>query len=242
VTDHILYRFGRMRGTTILLCAFLFIGAFRAQAQVEEDRTGAWYMTFWRIDTLFGAFGLQGDVQFRNWDLGGDLEQLLLRGGVTYTPQDFRGTFTLGYAHVTSGAPGASDAVTNEHRMYQEALLPHHPGGRLFLSHRFRLEERFVQDQDLRTRVRYALFLNIPLTGPRLEPRTTYLALYDELFVNGERGIGEDRSVELFDRNRAYAAIGHVLGEHGRVQAGAMLQTTASWRKPQVQISLHLAY
>lgn len=231
-----------MRSSVLLLVLFLFCNAPRLRAQVDEDQLGAWYMAFWRVDTLAGNFGLQGDVQFRNWDMGSDLEQLLLRGGITYTPKNFKGTFTLGYAHITSGEPGASDATTFEHRIYQEALLPHHPGGRLFLTHRFRLEERFVQDHNLRTRVRYALFLNIPLTGQRLQPKTTYLALYDELFVNGERGIGDGRSVEIFDRNRAYAAVGHVLGAHARLQAGVMLQSTDAWSKPQLQISLHLAY
>jgi hypothetical protein len=32
-------------------------------------------------------FGIQGDVQYRNWNTLGDLEQLLLRSGVTYKPQ-----------------------------------------------------------------------------------------------------------------------------------------------------------
>lgn len=228
-----------MRSSVLLFLLFLFCNTPRLSAQVDEDQLGAWYMGYWRIDSLIGQVGLQGDVQFRNWDMGSDLEQLLLRGGLTYTPKGFNGTFTLGYAHITSGAPGASDANTFEQRIYQEALLPHHPGGRFFLTHRFRLEERFVQDQDLRTRVRYALFLNIPLTGPQLEPKTTYLALYDELFVNGGRGIGDGRTVEIFDRNRAYAAIGHVVNEKVRVQAGAMWQSTDAWSKPQVQVSVH---
>lgn len=231
-----------MRSSPLFIVLLLLGPVSRLCAQVDDGQLGAWYMAFWRVDTLTGRFGLQGDLQIRNWDMGSDLEQLLLRGGITYTPKSLNGTFTLGYANITSGEPGASDATAFEHRFYQEALLPHHPGGRLFLTHRFRMEERFVQDQDLRTRVRYALFLNIPITGPRLEPKTTYLALYDELFVNGERGIGDGRSVEIFDRNRAYAAVGHVLGPHARVQAGVMLQSIDALSKLQLQISLHLAY
>ena len=37
--------------------------------------------------------------------------------------------------------------------------------------------------------------------------KTLYLALYNELFINGQRDIGNSNSVELFDRNRAYAAL-----------------------------------
>ena len=42
-----------------------------AVAQVDEDQTGAWYMYF--FDASGGRpWGFQGDVQYRNWDLGGD--------------------------------------------------------------------------------------------------------------------------------------------------------------------------
>ncbi|MCB0791934.1 MAG: DUF2490 domain-containing protein [Flavobacteriales bacterium] len=211
-------------------------------AQVNRHQLGAWYMGFWRLGFGEGRWGAQGDVQFRNWDAGADLEQLLLRGGVTYSPKNVQATLTLGYAYILSGAPGESTATTNESRVYQEALLPHHPGWRLFLTHRFRLEERFVQHQDFRTRVRYALFLNAPLNRPKVGPGAVYLALYDELFINGERGIGEGRTVSLFDRNRAYGALGYALNDHLRLQAGAMLQSTDAWTKPQLQLSLHARY
>ena len=50
--------------------------SFNSNAQVNEDQLGAWYMYFY--DAKFGEsqFGVKGDIQFRNWDLGGDLEQL----------------------------------------------------------------------------------------------------------------------------------------------------------------------
>ena len=53
-----------------------------------------------------GPWGFQGDIQYRNWDLFGDLEQLLLRGGLTYQPKNASIKFTLGYGNITSGAFG----------------------------------------------------------------------------------------------------------------------------------------
>ena len=44
---------------------------------------GAWYMYFFNTTINESLWGIQGDIQFRNWDMGGDLEQLLLRGGLT---------------------------------------------------------------------------------------------------------------------------------------------------------------
>jgi len=183
-------------------------------------------MYFWNVKIKESKIGFQGDIQFRNWDFGGDLEQLLLRGGITYSPENAKVKLTLGYGNITTGQFGESDETSGESRIYQEALLPHQVGSSVFLTHRFRYEQRFVDTQDLRTRYRYNLFLNVPLNAKTFDPKTVYLALYNELFINGQRAIGEDRRVELFDRNRTYAALGYVLSPKSKVQLGVMRQTT----------------
>lgn len=222
-------------------CFFLFISliTFNSSAQVDEDQTGAWYMYFWNTTFKESKFGLQGDIQYRNWDLIGDLEQLLLRGGLTYVPENTNVKFTLGYAHITTGDFGDSNESFAESRIYQEALLPQQVGSRFYLTHRFRYEQRWVEEQDLRTRFRYNLFLNVPLNQPNLNKNAIYLALYNELFINGERGIGNGRSVQLFDRNRFYSALGYSLQDNLRLQLGYMEQTTDTWSKGQLQLSLH---
>ncbi len=50
--------------------------------QINEDKMGAWYMYFFNTTFRESPWGIQGDVQFRNWNIAGDLEQLLFRGGV----------------------------------------------------------------------------------------------------------------------------------------------------------------
>ena len=207
--------------------------------QVDENQTGAWYMYFWNATIKEGPWGFQGDIQHRNWDIIGDLEQLMLRGGLTYRPTGAEITFTLGYAHIRTEEFGSGEEIVHENRIYQEALIPQKLGGRFYLTHRFRYEQRFVEDQDFRTRGRYSLFLNVPLNKKDLQPGAIYLALYNELFINGQRRIGNGRGVELFDRNRTYGAVGYSLVEGLRVQAGLMRQTTDNWKKNQLQLSLH---
>jgi hypothetical protein len=211
-------------------------------AQVDEDELGAWYMYFFNARAQNSRWGVQGDLQYRNWDLLGDLEQLLIRGGVTVTLPDGGPTFTLGYANITSGQFGAGGARVREDRAYQEALLPQRIGSRVFLRHRFRFEQRWVDNQDFRTRFRYALFMDLPLKGDDLKKGALYLAFYNELFINGERDIGNGRSVERFDRNRLYGAIGYSLRDNLRVQAGYMHQYTEAVKKGQFQLSLHQAF
>lgn len=224
--------------------SFVFFILFSAltitsNAQLDQSKTGAWYMYFW--NTTFGdsPWGVQGDFQFRNWNAIGDLEQLLLRGGVTYKPKGANIKFTLGYGNVQTGAYGEDNSTVSESRIYQEALFPQDLGNRFHLIHRFRYEQRFVEGQDFRTRFRYNFFINIGLNKAAIEDKTIYLALYNELFINGERPIGDGREVELFDRNRTYAAIGYAIKKQLRVQLGAMRQITDNWGKTQAQLSLH---
>ena len=231
-----------MKKAFILASLISLITSTSTFAQIDEDQTGAWYMYFW--NTTFGEsqWGLQGDIQYRNWDLGGDLEQLLLRGGITFSPKNANVKFTLGYGNITSGAFGESDETSGESRIYQEALLPHKISDRFYLTHRFRYEQRWVEDQDFRTRYRYNLFLNVPFNQKSLGKNAIYLALYNEIFINGEREIGDGRRVELFDRNRFYSALGYAIKDNLKVQAGYMTQTTNALSKGQIQLSLHHSF
>ena len=213
-----------------------------ASAQFDEDQLGAWYMYFWNTSFQDSQFGLQGDAQYRNWNIIGDLEQLLLRGGLTYQPVNTAHKYTLGYANITTGAFGDSNATVVENRIYQEALLPQRLGNRVYLTHRFRYEQRFVEGQDFRTRWRYNIFVNIPLNKVGFSKGTVYIAFYNELFINGQRDIGDGRSVELFDRNRTYLALGNSLKDNLCLQLGYMQQTTDNWSKGQLQFSLHHSF
>lgn len=224
--------------STFVFSVILFISE-KSIAQINEDQVGAWYMYFWNTTIDEGPFGFQGDVQYRNWNLLGDLEQLLLRGGITYSPQNAQIKFTLGYGRISSGEFGEGDNTVSENRIYQEALLPHQVGERFYLTHRFRYEQRWVENQDFRTRYRYNLFLNLPFNQNDLSPGAIYLALYNELFINGQRETGGGRDVELFDRNRFYSAIGYSMKNGLRTQLGYMIQTTDNWAKGQLQVSLH---
>lgn len=221
---------------------FVLLLSQSVYSQIDDDKMGAWYMYFFNTTFNDGPWGVQGDVQYRNWNLGGDLEQLLLRGGLTYQGKDSNIKFTLGYGNITTGVYGDSKDTSSESRIYQEALYPVKFGKRFYTNHRFRYEQRFVDGQDFRTRYRYNLFLNIPLNNEAITPKTYYIALYNELFINGQRDIGDNRSVAFFDRNRFYSGIGYVIKPGYKVQLGVMKQTTNTWAKRQLQFSFHHSF
>ena len=224
---------------TFLLVSFVSMNIFSAKSQViDESQMGAWYMYFFNTSHEKSKIGFQGDVQYRNWNIAGDLEQLLLRGGVTFKPEKANIKFTLGYGNITTGAFGEDNSTINESRIYQEALFPTKIGERFYLNHRLRYEQRFVEEQSLRTRYRYNLFVNVALNQKEMKEKTIYLALYDEIFINGTGMPGQN----IFDRNRAYIALGYVLKKGMKFQLGIMNQTTNTVNKNQLQLSFHHAF
>ena len=228
----------------ILFFSIGFISISNAQLQgPDENQLGAWYMYFYNTTFKESNWGIQGDFQYRDWRGIGDREQLLLRSGVTYKPTDSGIKFTLGFANITSGQYGKDiDNPVTENRIYQEGLFSNTILKKLLLTHRFRYEQRWVENQDFRTRYRYNIFVNVPFKGTSLDKATPYFAFYNEIFINGERQIGDGRSVQFFDRNRTYLGLGYALNNKIRVQLGWMKQTTVNWQKGQLQFSLHQTF
>ncbi len=219
--------------------SILFFIPKSSTAQVDQDAMGAWYMYFFNTTFNESQWGVQGDVQLRNWNIAGDIEQLLLRGGITYQPNVADIKLTLGYGNITTGTYGPDKSTSAESRIYQEVLFPIQLGNRISTNHRFRYEQRFVEGQELRTRYRYNLFFNIALNKAEFDNKTVYLALYNELFINGQRNTGNGNVVAIFDRNRFYAALGYMIDQGRKVQFGVMTQTTEQGSKNQLQISFH---
>lgn len=221
-----------------IIVGFLLLSKV-AISQVDQGNLGCWYMYFFSATFKESSWGLQGDIQYRNWNIVGDLEQLLLRGGLTYKPKKANIKFTLGYGDVTTGAFGSNNGTSRESRIYQEAIFPLKIGERFYMNHRMRYEQRFVEFQNFRTRYRYNLFLNIALNTKQMKKNTLYLALYNEIFINGQRNIGNGTTFEIFDRNRFYLAMGYMIQDNLKIQFGIMNQTTNDWKKNQLQLSLH---
>ncbi|MBP2831930.1 DUF2490 domain-containing protein [Aquimarina sp. U1-2] len=229
-----------MKIKSILVILTLFCCMQSSAQSPDENQLGAWYMYFYNINFKESNWGVQGDFQYRDWRGLGDREQLLLRSGITYSPTNSGVKFTMGFANITTGTYGTEiDAPISENRIYQEALFSNTILKRLLLTHRFRYEQRWVEDQDFRTRYRYNIFVNVPINKETLVQNAYYIAFYNEIFINGERDIGNDREVEFFDRNRTYLGLGYALSNTLRLQLGWMEQTTVNWQKGQLQFSLH---
>src|SRR5690606_16397577 len=123
-------------------------------------------------------------VQYRNHTaLPVNTEQLLLRTGLNYHIDD-NAFVTAGYAYVPSYAYQSeqSSPEVTEHRIWEQFIMYNYLG-RIKFEHRYRLEQRWVEENYL-NRFRYRVMTFIPLNKPVIQPGSLFLGLYDEIFLN----------------------------------------------------------
>lgn len=170
------------------------------------------------------------EVQYRNYNALGDLEQLLLRTGIGYNLTENNNNLLLGYGFINSqNYIGLTDdkAGVDEHRIFQQ-FITKQGIGRVKLQHRYRFEQRWVEQQDFKMRFRYFLALNIPLSTGDLSAKHFYLSAYNEIFLNHKNNI--------FDRNRLYGGIGYKLSKAVRIELGYMNQFLNGGSRDQINI------
>jgi hypothetical protein len=221
----------------LIVAAFLSVFAGHVSGQtlerISDPNLHAWYMYFGDHPAGKGPWGVHFDGQWRRQGAGQKWQQLLLRPGVNYDFTD-RLQASGGYAFIKSHRYGSNPAefVTPEHRIWQQ-LLVRQKAARSNLAHRFRLEQRRigVKSRDAmgrerldryvhRNRFRYAIRAVIPLKGSQRESQY-FVALSNEVKFN----FGPNTQNNIFDQNRAYAALGRKLPRLGNLEVGYMQQT-----------------
>ncbi|MGV4412900.1 DUF2490 domain-containing protein [Chryseobacterium sp. T1] len=207
--------------------AFLSFLTLKAQ----KSDTGNWLMLFGN-EKLDSKFNLHYEVQYRDYDILSDLNQLLLRTGVGYNLTENNNNILLGYAYVHSHNYDADQNIKqlDEHRIFQQ-FTTKQKIGRVNLNHRYRIEERFLEPKT-EVRFRYQLGINIPINNSTLVKNTWYANVYNEIFINAKK--------DAFDRNRLYGAIGYVINDNIRVEGGFMNQTVTGKSRNQLQIGFYL--
>lgn len=211
-----------------LLFAFVLI-AFAKPAFAQPADLGNWFIYF-GTGKINAKWSLWTEAQYRNYNIAGDLEQMLLRTAIMY--QLAEGVIVApGYAYILSQPYDAAGGrfTTQEHRIFQQLILRQH-FGRFYLGHRYRLEERILED-NFRIRFRYFFSANYCLNKPSMEKGTLYLSAYDEIFLH--------RDAPFYDRNRLYGGLGYVISPHLRFEVGVMSQMLEKVTRNQLQVILH---
>ncbi|PWS27139.1 DUF2490 domain-containing protein [Pedobacter yonginense] len=226
-----------MKRISILFAILLFSFA-KVNAQTQHQNSG--WLFFLNSTKFNEKWGLHLDVQLRSADDWDHLRNTLIRPGLTYYINKNQNV-TLGYALVqtyfkdlslfdaTSGIVAKS--TINEQRIWEQYILTHKIKS-VFASHRFRLEQRFVERNFVATntdpdyfsqRLRYFFRLIKPLQ--KATPTFTkgaFVALQNEVFLNIQNK--EKVNNSLFDQNRLYLAGGYRFSKSFDLELGYLNQ------------------
>ena len=180
---------------------------------------------------LNAKWNIHNEVQYRNYNAIGDLEQLLLRTGLGFSFNEGKNNLLLGYGYILSeNYTGIADEKIsiNEHRIFQQFMSKQSIGS-VKLNHRYRFEQRFVE-KDFKMRFRYFLSLNIPFKASS----RYYFSAYNEIFLNTESAV--------FDRNRLYGGIGFQMNKNLKIEVGYMNQFFETTSRDQLNIITFLNF
>lgn len=216
-----------MKNIFRLVVFFLLLGP-TLWAQTGENKWGSWLMYF-GTNRISEDFSIHSEVQYRNYEILDNFNQLLLRTGLNYhfAPN---ATATLGYAYISTDPtfpePDGEQNI-GEHRIFQQFVL-RNKVGKLQFSHRYRLEQRFIDNpitgNNTQHRARYFLRLTYPLS------EKFFLTAYEEIFINLQK--------PLFGQNRLYAALGYKINKDISMQYGYLKNHFSNTHFDRLQIGI----
>lgn len=207
---------------------FLLMLFLTATVNAQNSDIGNWFI-YLGNQKINNRFNWHNEVQYRNYNFVGDLEQLLLRTGIGYDLTENNNNVLLGFAYILSEpyiAGTDEKAQTNEFRIFEQ-FITKSQFGRVYMTNRYRFEQRFIEN-DFKMRLRYYLSLNIPLNKKLMEKNAFYVSAYNEIFINIEPIV--------FDRDRVYAGFGYCINKNFKVEAGIMSQLFTVGNSTQFQI------
>ena len=215
-----------MKRLILSILLLVCVSGFSKAQQV--DQFNAWYMYFGN-HKLSEKYALHTEYQFRRSGFIKDWQQSLLRVGLDYKLAD-KSMITAGYGWIVSFPYGeqAIPLTFQEHRIFEQFVMNQNVGI-LYFNHRYRLEQRFLENVSLndkdekvhdgfrfRQRARYRFMVTIPLLNKTMEDNTLFFASYDEIFL----GFGEGIASNILDQNRLYFALGWKFNNQSNVQLG----------------------
>lgn len=216
----------------LLAYCFFAVSFFSFSQKEIVSQNGAWLMYFGN-HRLSEKWGIHTEYQFRRSDFLKNWQQSLTRIGVDYHLGG-QNTVTAGYGWIVSFPYGEQPiaVTTTEHRIWQQ-FATKSSAGRFNLDHRYRLEQRFIENAFLNDveekevdgfkflqRTRYRFMISMPLNRKTMEDNTLFLALYDEMFIGFGKGTGKN----ILEQNRLFGSIGWRFNTQSNVQLGYMNQ------------------
>jgi len=230
-----------MRGSRSIVLISMLMGCSIVSTpliaqRITDPNTNLW-VSHWGDHRFSDRWSFHTEAHWRRADIGGNWQQLLLRPAINYHLND-QVLFTLGYSYYQNYGSGEYPIAFNnwEHHLYQQAQLNGQTIGRVKVTHRFRMEERFIavmkasnegpergvlDTYTYQSRFRYRVWVTLPLCHDRVEPGVFSANLYDEVFLN----FGDSQRLDHINQNRISLLIGYQVSKPFSILAGYLYQT-----------------
>lgn len=219
----------RLVTCTLALFTAVLPRAARGQ-RTYYDQWNSWYVVNADV-ALGGSWAVLFDASIRRSGPVDEAQATFVRGGLAWELNESV-RFAAGANWSRTYPYGAIPIAyaTPERRIWQQVVVSHDVG-RLEMSHRYRLEQRFrgrradsvvdrIERWERSSRFRYQLRGTLPLRGDGVDPGEAYLTLANEIFLSFGRYV----QMNVFDQDRATAALGYRLDRHWRTELGFLEQ------------------
>jgi hypothetical protein len=193
---------------TLLLVAII---SFTASAQ--NNKTGTWgILTVLMPGDSAHRWGGYSELQVRsNGPAFNQFQYYEAKAGISYDLDKYFTALIGGGRYTTYDYNNlGAGPTTIEARMWEQMSVSQYLS-RIKLEHRYRVEQRWLNGI-YRNRFRYRLNLFIPLNNKKIEAKTYFVSIFDEIFLNNKE--------PNFERNRVSAALGYQFDKKWIVQAG----------------------
>lgn len=201
-----------------------------AQSRQAITQPTEWFM-FASNMKLSKKVGFTFDAQFRFSQSFEGMQHFVRNGLDVYVNQKFS-FVPIGYMYVWNYQYGERPPAfaDNEHRIWQQVFYKH-PIGKWRFTHRFRLEQRFLQSHNsttgedngyniFRNRLRYRLVAQVPLKGDAITPKSFFTGVMNEAFYSWGKGV----STYEVDQNRFFTGVGYQINKDFYVWPGFFYQ------------------
>lgn len=203
----------KYKASAAWLLFILFSVVFTAKAQ--NNKTGVFSInSFVLPGDSTHKWGGYIELQARSNEFFNQFYYYETKGGISYDiAKNYTALVGTG-RYYTEAMPSFNQAQVTEFRMWEQLTVSQFLD-RVKIEHRYRAEQRWLNGI-YRNRFRYRLNLAIPLNHPKIDPKTYFVSVFDEIFLNDK--------APHFERNRFSAALGYQFDKSLSVQAGWLNQ------------------
>ena len=201
--------------TTIHKAIFLMALLFCLQGSAQTNALGSWNIINVKlnINKKWSAFA---EAQLRSLEFYNSFHYYEYKAGATYIfDKNFSLTAGLGkYKTYAEGGNFKRPISNDEIRTWLQINMKQQIN-RFQFEHRYRAEQRFTSN-NYKNRFRYRLSLIVPIKKEKIEPKTFYVTIFNELFFTN--------NAPYFERNRFYVGLGYEFTNTFSMQTGYVSQ------------------